>query len=251
MKIFSFFTNNTILMLGAFLLMSLRMSIALNIEQSVFESDTYMVRPASSNSMYDAVPYEPLFELVDAYLKYSPDPITSLYNERITRELVRDFFIAKTGSESIANTILFHADNENVPIGIVFSLAFVESSFRPSVANVNKDASRDLGLFQLNTKTFRYMKREDFFHLDTNVKAGVGYLKYAFSLDPDPKIALAIYNAGPSRPLRGIIPDVTQKHREKVFTYLEKLNREFDYYIRKRFASVIASEYPRAESAEL
>lgn len=229
-------------MLGAFLLVSLQMSLPRNGHAALSESDSYILRPASSYSEYTSSSYESLFELVEAYLKYSPDPITSLYSERLTRELVREFFIAKIGSKRIVNTILFHADNQNLSIGIVFALAFVESSFRPTVANVNKDSSHDLGLFQLNTRTFRYMKREDFFHLDTNVKAGIGYLKYAFSLDPDPKVALAIYNAGPSRPLRGIIPDTTQKHRAKVFDYLAKLNREFNYYVKNRFVGMLSLE---------
>ncbi len=243
MQILSFLTNNRLLMLGVFLLISLHMSIPRNNHAALFESDSYVLRPATAHSSeYVSSSYEVLFELVDAYLTHSSDPITSLYNERLTRKLVREFFIQKIGSEHIVDTILFHADKENLSIGIVFSLAFVESSFRPTIINVNKDSSHDLGLFQLNTNTFRYMKKEDFFNLDTNVKAGIGYLKYAFSLDPDPKIALAIYNAGPSRPLRGIIPDATQKHRMKVFTYLAKLNREFHYYVKTRFARMISLE---------
>lgn len=233
MKIISsIITNNTLLLLAVFFLIFVHSSFSKS-EVKEDTSGVYTVdvmKPAS----IEVPSHKDVSDIANTYLKYSPDPITSLYNENVTRSLVRKFFLNKTKSEKITDTILFYAEQENIPIGIAFSLAFVESSFRPTVENVNKNASRDLGLFQLNTNTFRYMKKEDFFHLDTNVKAGIGYLKFAFSLDPDPKIALAIYNAGPSRPLRGIIPDSTQKYIKKILAYSKKLEAEFSYYMRKQ-----------------
>ncbi len=178
---------------------------------------------------------EYITEIITTYINNSPDAITSLYNERAIRKAVKDFFISEIGSEKIVNTVLLYAEKEDLPIGLVFSLISVESRFDPYVVNINKNNTRDRGLFQLNSNTFRRFTNKDFFDIETNVNAGVKYLRYAFDLDPDPRIALAIYNAGPSRPLRGIIPDSTRIYISRILARHRALNKRFVKYIYQYF----------------
>lgn len=229
-------TNNKLL---ALCLLALLLQTSISSGSFLDTRASYTVEPVTAASYSGGISKAGLSDLVTAYLQHSPNPITSLYNERLTRKAVREFFVGKTGSENITNTVLLYAEKENMPIDIVFSLVFVESSFRLYAVNTNKNSTQDMGLFQLNTNTFRYMQQQDFFHLETNVKAGIGYLKYAFGLDPDPKVALAIYNAGPSRPLRGIIPESTQKYIARILAYSKKLNGEFAYYMRRQFVTPV------------
>lgn len=160
----------------------------------------------------------------------SPNPIENLYDEPATRWLVEDFLIRKIGSKEIVDTVLLYTVKKNLSIKLVFSLVFVESSYSMQAVNYNS-SSKDLGLFQLNSTTFRHLSNQEFFHLETNVNMGTSYLAYAFSLDPDPRIALAIYNAGPKRPLNGLTPDSTKLYVKKILTQANDLERSFISYV--------------------
>lgn len=160
----------------------------------------------------------------------STDPLKNLYNEPATRWIVEDFLVKKTGSKEIVDTVLLYTNKKNLSIKTVFALVFVESSYSKQAVNYN-ETSKDLGLFQLNTTTFRHLTNEDFFHLETNVNMGTSYLKYAFNLDPDPQIALAIYNAGPRRPLRGETPDSTKLYVQKILAQADALEKSFISYV--------------------
>lgn len=162
----------------------------------------------------------------------SPNPMRTLYKEPVTQWLVEDFLTKKIKSEEIVKTVLLYTMQRDLDIKIVFSLVFVESSFSNSATNKkNKNASQDFGLFQINSKTFRHLEKEEFFHLETNVKLGTQYLQYAFGFDPDPQVALAIYNAGPSRPLRGETPESTKKYVKKILAYSDTLEKAFVSFV--------------------
>lgn len=178
---------------------------------------------------------EELARHVQTYLTSSTTPISDLYVEPLLYNDVLDFLVQKTGSTTITETILFFAEKEALPIETVFSLVFVESGFDPTARNFNKKSS-DLGLFQLNSRTFRHVAAEDLFHLETNVKLGTRYLRYAFNLMNDTNNALAVYNAGPSRPLRGNIPESTKNYVRKVTRYTDKLVQDFVQYMYAKFS---------------
>ncbi len=167
-------------------------------------------------------------------LHISSDPITALYNNSLTHSAVTNFFAEEVGDRYISDTILRYAEKKGLPFLYVFALVYVESGFRPQVVN-NNGSSSDYGLFQINSKTFRHISHEDKLHIETNINAGTDYLTYAFSLDPDPGIALAIYNAGPARPLRGRIPDSTVQYVEKIETQVVVLQRRFIAYMSRLF----------------
>lgn len=158
----------------------------------------------------------------------SPNPMRTLYKEPITQWLVEDFLTKKIKSEEIVQTVLLYTLKRDLDIKVVFALVFIESSFSNNATNKsNKNASQDFGLFQINSNTFRHLSKKEFFHLETNVKLGTEYLQYAFGFDPDPRVALAIYNAGPSRPLRGETPESTKKYVKKILTYADILEKAF------------------------
>lgn len=192
-----------------------------NLKQSYDLEDLYQ-RPAVSLLTLQTISKQ--------YLMSAADPISKLYYEPTTQWIVEDFFADKTGSKEISDTVLLYTSERRLPIKIVFSLIFVESSFSLNAINSNSN-SNDYGLFQLNSNTFRHLSHEDFFHLETNVKMGTSYLAYAFNLDPDPRMALAIYNAGPARPLRGQTPASTKKYVSRILKYSKKLEDEFYRYV--------------------
>ncbi len=163
-------------------------------------------------------------------------PMLALYREDVTHEAVREFFIQETGSKDTALPMLYHAERNDLPLSLVFALVWVESHYNTRAVNYNRGGrSVDKGLFQLNSVTFRSLSDEDFFDPDISARHGTSYLSYAFDTGGDAATAVAIYNAGPSRVLRGEIPESTQRYRRRIFAYRDQLDARFQSFIRHRF----------------
>lgn len=179
---------------------------------------------------YNDDSYRETQEFIKKILLEVEDPLEWFYHEPVTQQLVESFLAKKTGNQEITNTVLLYTTKYKLPIKMVFSLVFVESSFSHKAVNFNS-TSQDIGLFQLNTRTFRHLSEKDLLHLETNIKNGTEYLQFAFSLDSNPQIALAIYNAGPSRPLKGKTPESTKKYVKRIINYSNVLEQEFIAYV--------------------
>lgn len=176
------------------------------------------------------VTQEDLQHIVKRYLLETEHPIEQLYFEPITQPLVENFFLQLTKSQEITDTVLLYSVKKQLSISTVFSLVFVESSFSPTAVNYNRTSS-DFGLFQLNSRTFKHLSKTELLRLDTNVDMGTSYLQYAFRLSSDPQMALAIYNAGPRRPLRGKTPESTKQYVGRILQYEKTLQQEFIQYV--------------------
>lgn len=163
------------------------------------------------------------------------DPSLPLYREEVTHRAVLEFFSGITRDEVMAATIAHHADQYDIPLTLAFTMAFIESSFRPDVVNLNS-RSVDRGLFQLNNRTFPHLDEEDFFHVDTNARYAMGHLRYTLDrADGDYRTAVAIYNAGEGRVLAGLTPPSTQLYVQRASAYREQLLQSFRIYIQRHF----------------
>ncbi len=168
-----------------------------------------------------------------------PDPDLALYRESVTRDRVVDFFVDLAGSEAIALPILYYADRFNIPFSLAFSLVWGESRFHPNAVNRNA-GSIDRGLFQLNSLTFRHLSESDFFNTEVNTFHGLQYLRFCLDYGRDDGEALAIYNAGLTRVVRGQTPLSTQRYVRQILAYRERLLEDFEQYILSHFPPAIA-----------
>ena len=168
-----------------------------------------------------------------------PNPALALYREGVTRAKVVDFFVQRTGSEQTALPILYYADRLNVPLMFVFSLVYVESAYRVRAVNYNA-GSIDRGLFQLNSRTFPHLTEDDFFNPEVNAFHGLKYLEFCLAYGKDEAQALAIYNAGLTRVVRGQTPRITRIYVQRVLDHRARLERDFASYILSHFPPVIA-----------
>jgi len=164
----------------------------------------------------------------------SRNPILALYREDLTHDAVVDFFVDLTGSPEIALPILYHADRSDISLSLVFSLAWVESRYSPVAVNRNA-ASIDRGLFQLNSRTFRNLTEEDFFHPDTNTYHGIDYLAWCLEHTSTDWEAVAAYNGGLSRVRAGRIPQTTLVYVERIRQFRTRLDDRFREYILREF----------------
>lgn len=161
-------------------------------------------------------------------------PILALYREDVTHDAVVDFFVSLAGSSEIALPMLYHAEREDISLSLVFALAWVESRYAPDAVNMNA-TSADRGLFQLNSRTFRELTEEDFFHPDVNTYHGITYLRWCLDVTGDEYTAVAVYNAGLRRVRAGQTPRSTQIHVRRIAEFRETINRRFERYITQRY----------------
>lgn len=166
----------------------------------------------------------------------SDQPMLALYREDVTHQAVVDFFVDLTGSAEIALPILYYANRENLSLSLVFSLAWVESRYSPVAVNRNA-TSVDRGLFQLNSRTFRDLSEEDFFHPDVNAQHGTEYLTWCMEHTSSDMQAVACYNAGLTRVRAGRTPQSTLIYVGRIGEFRTQLERRFRAYILREFPS--------------
>ncbi len=110
----------------------------------------------------------------------------------------------------------------NIEPSLVKALIKVESNFNPNA--VSKRGA--CGIMQLDMITQQELGIEDPFVIEDNIEAGIRYLRILLDrYDNDMVMALAAYNAGPSkvRRYRGIPPyKETQRHIKRVLYYYHK-----------------------------
>ena len=168
-----------------------------------------------------------------------PNPALALYRENTTRDRVVEFFVQRTGSAETALPILYYADKMDISLTLAFSLAWGESRFRPTAVNYNS-TSVDRGLFQLNSLTFRTLTEEDFFNPEVNAFHGLRYLDFCLEQGADDAQALAIYNAGLTRVIRGRTPATTLRYTDQILAYRDDLLADFTEFILSHFPPAIA-----------
>ncbi|MFW6214535.1 MAG: lytic transglycosylase domain-containing protein [Alkalispirochaetaceae bacterium] len=224
-------TNRFLIVLSAAFLLGCSTSGPFLLQQREEELETYTFSATWSEELLPGLPgsYENVGNLLE-----SDTPMLSLYREDLTHDAVVRFFLDLTGDPEIAMPILYHADRADLPLSIVFSLAFVESRFSRTAVNQNP-TSIDRGVFQLNSLTFRDLTEEDFFDPDISAFHGTEYLSWCFEQSPEPRVAVAIYNAGRFRVINGLTPDSTKIYVQRVFAYREQLLERFRRYIGEEF----------------
>jgi soluble lytic murein transglycosylase-like protein len=121
-----------------------------------------------------------------------------------------------TDDFEMARLMVTYCREYNVPITLALAVAFNESSFNRKCISYNKQ-SADIGLFQLNTKSYNKYTRKELLHLETNIKFGISHIAYALNRNNgNVSKALATYNAGHSRVLANKIPVSTKEYIDKV-----------------------------------
>lgn len=179
-----------------------------------------------------------VFPNIENFLE-GPSPALALYREEVTRQKVVDFFVERAGSEATALPILYYADRLNISLTLAFSLVWGESRYYSVAVNYNS-TSIDRGLFQLNSRTFRHLTEDDFFNPEVNAFHGLKYLEFCLNQGENDAQALAIYNAGLTRVVRGQTPPSTLQYVDKILTYRSQLLADFQAYILSHFPPTIA-----------
>ena len=158
----------------------------------------------------------------------TPDSILEYYRNPEYKEWVMEFFTAICSKEEIAWAILDSCDEFDIPPALAFALCWEESRFNSNAINrQNRNGSVDRGLFQLNNKSFPHLDITSFYDINTNVRYGIGHLRYCMNSSSSEISALAMYNAGTGR-VRSIgAPEVTLNYTNRILENRRKLENRF------------------------
>ncbi len=80
------------------------------------------------------------------------------------------------GDPVLVYSIIGYAVEYDIPVSLLFSIIYVESSFNPKVINKNSNGTYDYGLMSLNSKTFKGYSREQLYNIEINLRLGCEYL---------------------------------------------------------------------------
>ncbi len=196
----------------------------------VLTADTESVSFSSlhANLLTSTETVEVAYSKTDADV-YSPveDRGLNLYRQAQTRPVVEWFYTRWTGSRDIALAILENADRNNISLSLAFSLAYIESHYKPHAINYNSNKTVDRGLFQLNSASFPRLTESEFFNTRTSARYGINHLRHCMDIGGNEKTGLAIYNAGAARVKNNRTPARTVKYVNNIIRYRNNLERNF------------------------
>ncbi len=160
------------------------------------------------------------------------DMVSARYRDPATRQLVLDFFADLTRSGVVAKAILDQSEAFNVPPSLAFALAHEESDYTVVCINRNRaHGSVDIGVFQLNTKTFPDKKVDYLMDPDNNIRLGVAHLSFCLDQGRTDVAALAMYNAGLTRVTKGGTPRSTLDYISRILAYRANLEALFEVHV--------------------
>lgn len=142
-------------------------------------------------------------------------------------QVTLDYFTERTGSRELAAVIIEAADMYEIPRTLALALAYKESSFDPRQVSANSK-SVDRGLFQLNSLSFPHMSDEEVFDPRINAQTGMAYLRYCWNRGGNETVALAMYNAGPTRVEDRGTPVFTMNYIHKIYQFKDSYDRELE-----------------------
>ncbi len=178
------------------------------------DSDTFVADASWKNDDFDA------FSARD-------DKGLALYRSPKTRPAVEWFYTNIAGSREVALAILENADRNDIPVALAFSLAYIESKYKPGAINKNTNYTIDRGLFQLNSASFPKLTEADFFDPNTSAKYGMKHLRFCMDVAGNEVTALAMYNAGTTRVKNNETPQHTLNYVGKIENYRGRLEGLF------------------------
>ena len=213
-------------------------------------SSGYLRKPAPENMIEDETVFEEEdFTTLFAPSEHIPDSVLEYYRNFDYKEWVIDFFTAICKNREIAWSILDSSDEFNIPPALAFALCWEESRFNPNAINrKNLDGSIDRGLFQLNNKSFPHLEISSFYTINSNVRYGVGHLRYCLNVGGSEISALAMYNAGAGRVKSTGAPEVTLNYISRILENRRKIESRFHTKLIKEEESRLAENAENSSS---
>lgn len=137
-------------------------------------------------------------------------------------------------NNDIAKYMVKYSKIYDIDTMFLVALAKVESHFNPKAVNYNVNGSVDRGICQLNSNTFPYLSKRDFFNPEVNIKHAANLLSWCIKKSKNNNVkALAFYNAGIGNVSNKRVGETTLNYIQKILDEKEKLNIGWKKYLNK------------------
>jgi len=107
------------------------------------------------------------------------EEINAAINKKIKQgkiDRIVEIYTGITGNPDLVRMIIEAALSYDIPVSLLFSIIYVESSFNPEAVNRNANGTYDYGLMALNNRTFSNYTKEQLIDPETNLRLGCEYL---------------------------------------------------------------------------
>lgn len=107
------------------------------------------------------------------------EEINAAINKKIRKgkiDRIVEIYTGITGNPDLVRMIIEAALSYDIPVSLLFSIIYVESSFNPEAVNRNANGTYDYGLMALNNRTFSNYTKEQLIDPETNLRLGCEYL---------------------------------------------------------------------------
>ncbi|HRS26600.1 MAG TPA: transglycosylase SLT domain-containing protein [Methanofastidiosum sp.] len=178
--------------------------------------------------------------LVIVLLLYSQQLFSVPHTPLIQNGQALNLYIERYQNVKIANPLLIATLREiafsyNVPSSIAIAVALYESQLQADCLNYNKNGTKDIGLYQLNSEYIPYFlwklqypfsKTFNPYNPVHSASIGIGYLAYLYKQFGTWELALMAYNGGPTRVKSGNISIVLRKYASTVLYLANCINAQ-------------------------
>ena len=178
----------------------------------------------------EGFPLKPAFLVLN--IEDGQDLILTAYRDPAFRKDVVAFFQGITGSEIVAEAILFNASENDISPALAFALCAEESAYNPRAFNRNRNETVDRGLFQLNSATFPNLGQDEFYDAYENARHGISHFRWCLDTAGTEVAGLAMYNAGAGRVSSLGTPKGTLDYVSRILKRERKIEEHFmtEYY---------------------
>ncbi len=140
---------------------------------------------------------------------------------------VLGFYADETKNTDVAIAILDYAIENEVPLHLAFSIAYVESSYDIEAVNdSNTNNTIDRGLFQLNSSSFS--SDVDWFNPRESANLGTLYLRNRYENNDSWEVSVMMYNAGRA----SNVGNHTMRYLSRVLNKERQLDERFNNFLR-------------------
>jgi soluble lytic murein transglycosylase-like protein len=154
--------------------------------------------------------------------------LISCKEEVIKPELTKkDYLMSIIKNNMVIDSIILCSEKFNLSEELITAIIFTESTFDENAMNENKD-SKDIGLMQLNTKTFKNYTISELYDIEFNIINGSKLLRSLIDkFDGNLLKAICAYNCGEYRVVKDKIPLSTIIYANNVLN--KKIYYEFEF----------------------
>jgi len=165
-------------------------------------------------------------EIITKYIYLNRIDLNDLIKNLVysQKERVLSYYDKYTKNRTITELIVYNAIETKIPINLFFAQCWQESRFKPKVkSKLNRNKSRDYGLFQLNSSVYKYYKISFLMIPDNNVRIASKHLLTNYNRYKTWEEAIVSYNCGKNYN----VPKSTMKYLTSILNKEKEISEDF------------------------